>query len=85
MHSNLRIKAELGIVYLLSNNVAQLTSSKQIDVSLLKVHTATPYQAVNTSVTQSAAQSVSQFVSWSMSHLVSQSVTHSACQPVGYI
>ena len=65
-HSNLGLKAELGIIYLLSNNAAQLVQSRLCHYSK-SMHTATPYQSVNRSVSQSAAQSVSQFVSPSMS------------------
>ena len=75
VHLNLGIKAELGIIFLLSNNVAQLVQSRlcRYSKSILLRHKIISH-AVNRSVSQSAAQSVSQFVSPSMSHLVRQSV-----------
>ena len=83
VHSDLGIKAELGIIYLLSNNVAQLVQSRLCcySKSILLLHIS---QSIGRSVSQQLNQG-SQFISPSMSHLVSQSVTHSACQPVSYI
>ena len=80
VHLNLGIKAELGIIFLLSNNVAQLVQSRlcRYSKSILLLHNQSCSQQVSQSVSSSVSKPVCQSINESLSSSISHSLSMSA-------